>query len=149
MNSLANPAFALSVIVALGLLGGIGLGAKAILERRVLASRAESDGASATAVITAAARELVDPLRKELAKERSEHLEELAGERAKYAILRAEIMSDLELARDTAQRLRLELVELRQEVARAWELNEIHKARLVDLQATHAQYRIENPERQK
>jgi hypothetical protein len=118
-------------MVAVGLAGGIGLGVKAFYERRQLSARADSDGASATAVITAAARELVDPLRRELQAQRAEHLEQLAAERAKYAILRAELNQDLELARDTAHRLRLELIELRQEIARAWEINDLLKGTLV------------------
>lgn len=106
--------FALSVIVALGLLGGIGYGIKAWYERKLLRATASGTDATATAVIVAAARELVDPLRAELATERRERAMEAEADRRKLAEVRVE----LEKAIQDAQELRLELVKMRQEVVR-------------------------------
>jgi len=106
--------FALSVIVALGLLGGIGYGIKAWYERKLLRATASGTDATATAVIVAAARELVDPLRAELATERRERAMEAEADRRKLAEVRVE----LENAIRDAQELRQELVKMRQEVMR-------------------------------
>lgn len=102
---------AVYVVAGLGLLGGIGLGVKAILERNTLKARATHDDASATAIVTAAARELIDPLRKELAAERDEHAREVQMEREKVAAVRDE----LEAALAEAKELRGELVMARVE----------------------------------
>lgn len=64
----------------------------AILQRKKV-------GADATVVITAAARELVDPLRKELALERQEHSAEVEAERVKVKQVRKELSEALEEAR--------------------------------------------------
>lgn len=56
-------------------------------------------GADATAVVTAAARELVDPLRKELAQEREDNAKEVAAERAKVAEMRQEMENAIKEAR--------------------------------------------------
>ncbi len=106
--------FALSVIVALGLLGGIGYGIKAWYERKLLRATASGTDATATAVIVAAAPELVDPLRAELATERRERAMEAEADRRKLAEVRVE----LENAIRDAQELRQELVKMRQEVMR-------------------------------
>ena len=93
--------YLLAILSGLGLFGGIGLGIKALLERRslnatALATQAKAGGEDATAasIVAAAARELIDPLRKELATEREEHREERKAERAE---------ADLELERERAK----------------------------------------------
>lgn len=101
----------LDILVALGLLSGIGLGVKAWYERRQLAATAASADATATAVVTAAARELVDPLRRELAQERADHAGELDEERSKVAALRRELQE----AWEEARALRAELASLRRD----------------------------------
>lgn len=99
--------WAFTILVALGLLGGIGLGIKAILDRRSLQAKAGSDDASAASVVAAAARELIDPLRRELAQERAEHAEEIALERKKVAAMRRETeaaLNDVTTLRATLRR---------------------------------------------
>ena len=58
---MGGASLALTIVVGLGLLGAIGKAIKAVLDRRGLTARAVSDEATATSVLTAAARELVDP----------------------------------------------------------------------------------------
>jgi hypothetical protein len=79
------------VLAALGLLGGIGYGIKAFLERRILRAKAGSDDASAASIVAAAARELIDPLRAELALERAQHSGEIEAERRKVALFQREL----------------------------------------------------------
>jgi hypothetical protein len=115
----------LQVIVGIGLLGGIGYGVKAWYERKQLRANASSIDATATAVIVAAARELVDPLRAELAKERAEHAEEAEAERVKLVEVRAQLRNAIDdcnaLRRDLAgaqseiHAMRLEMGSLRAE----------------------------------
>lgn len=68
-------------------------------------------GADATSVVTAAARELVDPLRRELANERAEHAREVEAERMKVA----EVRKELDQCADEARSLRNELAMARVE----------------------------------
>lgn len=87
-------------------------------------------GADATAVITAAARELVDPLRKELAQEREENAAEIASERAKVKLMKEEMDECVEEAR----LLRRELHDARVEAARLRTEREEHIKRIRDLE---------------
>lgn len=118
--------FALAVVVGLGLLGAIGAGIKAILDRRGLSAKADADEASATSVLTAAARELVDPLRKELALERTEHAKEIAELRRQVKA----VLGDLAECRDEARQLREELTKARKE-------NDRLRHRVVELEVFH------------
>ena len=121
-----DPQLLLYLISGLGLLGGVGLAIKAVLERRAVAAKAQSDEATATVVLTAAARELIDPLRQELAKERAEHAAEIQAERKKIGELRRE----LDAAMESAQNLRRELGRAWDEVRQLREENAALKARL-------------------
>ena len=85
----------ISIIAVLGLLSGIGLGVKAWYERRTLHAKAGSDEANATTLLVAAARELVDPLRQELSRERVEHAKELDLVVQKEAEVRAQLSAAL------------------------------------------------------
>ncbi len=118
----------LTIVVGLGLLGAIGAAIKAVLDRRGLTARAVSDEATATSVLTAAARELVDPLRKELALEREQHSKEIA-ELRRHA---KAILSDLSKCRDEARELRADLTKTRRENTRL-------RARVVELETFHAE----------
>jgi hypothetical protein len=113
----------LGIIAGLGLLGGVGLGIKAIIERAVLKARAGVDDASATEVVTRAARELIDPLRKELATERAEHAEELAEQRREKQELREahrqQVEDERKAAAEAARRaeaIQKQLAEVSEEV---------------------------------
>lgn len=118
----------LTIVVGLGLLGAIGAAIKAVLDRRGLTARAVSDEATATSVLTAAARELVDPLRKELALEREQHSKEIAELRRQAKA----ILSDLSECRDEARELRADLTKTRRENTRL-------RARVVELETFHAE----------
>lgn len=128
VSDLVNT-FALPIVVGLGLLGGIGLGVKAFLERRGLRARAGSDDASAASIVAAAARELIDPLRLELAHERAEHAGEIEDERAKVAQVRRELdaaMVDVARLRvmladalDTVSQYRIRVQQLERELENA------------------------------
>lgn len=118
----------LTIVVGLGLLGAIGAAIKAVLDRRGLTARAVSDEATATSVLTAAARELVDPLRKELALEREQHSKEIAELRRQAKA----ILSDLSECRDEARGLRADLTKTRRENTRL-------RARVVELETFHAE----------
>ena len=118
----------LTIVVGLGLLGAIGAAIKAVLDRRGLTARAVSDEATATSVLTAAARELVDPLRKELALEREQHSKEIAELRRQAKA----ILSDLSECRDAARELRADLTKTRRENPRL-------RARVVELETFHAE----------
>ena len=104
-----------TLLVASGLLGGIGYAIKALADRKATRAKANSDDASATSVVVAAARELVDPLRKELQQERESHSREIEEERRRVAHVREE----LDLAMDDVHRLRNELTLALAEVARS------------------------------
>ena len=117
----------LTIVVGLGLLGAIGAAIKAVLDRRGLTARAVSDEATATSVLTAAARELVDPLRKELALEREQHAKQVAGMRQEVKA----IMADLSECREEARQLRADLEETHEEKKRL-------RARVVELETFHA-----------
>lgn len=82
-------------------------------------------GADATAVVTAAARELVDPLRRELANERAEHAAEIDVERKKVAGVR----NELDQAMKEAQALRSELVAVRHEMDELRRENDAYHAK--------------------
>lgn len=104
------------------LLSALGLGAvlnsviKAVSEKRKV-------GADATSVLTAAARELVEPLRRELQTERAEreeehekHLRELAHEKREAKAVRRELdraLEDCRLLRRDLQAAQVELEDLR------------------------------------
>ena len=118
----------LTIVVGLGLLGAIGAAIKAVLDRRGLTARAVSDEATATSVLTAAARELVDPLRKELALEREQHSKEIAELRRQAKA----ILSDLSECRDEARELHADLTKTRRENTRL-------RARVVELETFHAE----------
>ncbi len=118
----------LTIVVGLGLLGAIGAAIKAVLDRRGLTARAVSNEATATSVLTAAARELVDPLRKELALEREQHSKEIAELRRQAKA----ILSDLSECRDEARELRADLTKTRRENTRL-------RARVVELETFHAE----------
>lgn len=94
-----------SLIAIIGAVGALGAVVNAVFQRRKI-------GADATAVVTAAARELVDPLRKELATERAENAAE-ALERGKAIAL---VLADLDAASEQAHRLRDELEDCRREL---------------------------------
>ena len=117
----------LTIVVGLGLLGAIGAAIKAVLDRRGLTARAVSDEATATSVLTAAARELVDPLRKELALEREQHSKEIAELRRQAKA----ILSDLSECRDEARELCADLTKTRRENTRL-------RASVVELETFHA-----------
>lgn len=87
-------------------------------------------GADATAVITSAARELVDPLRKELAAERAENAKEIAEEREKVRLMKLEMDECVEEARV----LRKELHEARVEASRLRTEREEHLERIRELE---------------
>lgn len=115
--------------------GAIGYIVKALLERRALAvnalanqTNAQASDASATAVVIAAARELVDPLRKELALERQEHSAAVAAERNKLRQMRDELQSAL----DESRALRVELNQMRQEMDR---MEDTYRRRITALEA--------------
>jgi polyhydroxyalkanoate synthesis regulator phasin len=104
------------------LLSALGLGAvlnsvvKALSDRRKL-------GADTTSILTSAARELVEPLRRELQTERQEraiehrqHIEELAYEKAEAASVRRELnraLEDCQLLRRDLAAAQDELADLR------------------------------------
>lgn len=100
---------AAAFLAALGFGGALVAVINAVFQRRKV-------GADATAVVTAAARELVDPLRKELAHERATHAAEVDLERRKVAEVRSELLAMTE----EAKQLRFELGEVRRELDRAW-----------------------------
>lgn len=125
-----NPSLALAIVVGLGLLGGIGLGIKALLDRKGLQataratnSKAEAETATAASILTAAARELIDPLRQELAQERAEHADEIDEEHKRVASLRR----DTEAAQHDVRVLRAALRRALEEVER-------HKRRVLELE---------------
>lgn len=120
-----NEQFGLALVVGLGLLGGIGYGIKAFLDRRGLKARAGSDDATAASIVAAAARELIDPLRQELATERAEnsaemarlkrqHAEDLADERAKVERVRVELDEALKDVRRLRNEVTVALLEVQQ-----------------------------------
>lgn len=112
-----------SVVVSLGLLSGIGYGIKAYYERKLLQAKANSDDATATTVVVAAARELVEPLRKELAAERAEHAIEIEAERKKVVELR-----------ENLERALTDLGILQRELSRVLATLEHYKTRVVELE---------------
>jgi tRNA U34 5-carboxymethylaminomethyl modifying GTPase MnmE/TrmE len=141
MPGWVTPELILTVLVAMGLFSGAGYGLKALLERRALRSKAGSDDATAAAVVSAAARELIDPLRKELAQERADHIEEMAQERHEHAqamaIERRRHAEDIEEERRKVEFVRDELDAalrdlglLREELTKALQQAEAYRAEL-------------------
>lgn len=129
-SPILDPSFALALTVGLGLLGGIGLGVKAVMDRKGLQAaaratnaKAETDAASAASILTSAARELIDPLRQELAQERMEHAGEIEEERKKVQALRRELNAAL-----------ADLTSLRAVMRRALDEVEWYKTRNVELE---------------
>lgn len=129
-----DPSVIVSLVVGAGLLGGIGMGIKAWLERGQLQANADALRANADSIVAAAARELLDPLRKELAQERLDHVGEIEIERKKVADVRRE----LDAAVTEVQALRVELAALRGELRQARLENARAQTRIRDLEATRS-----------
>lgn len=108
----------------------LGLGGVAVAVVNTVAQRRKV-GADATSVVTAAARELVDPLRRELATERAEHSAEIAEGRVKVR----EIRDELDRALDEAKNLRMELAAVRVELDDSWEQVANGKRRIRELES--------------
>lgn len=125
-----TPATWVALVAAVGLPAIVGLGLKAWYERRLLASQAASGDATATSIVTAAARELVDPLRRELALVRAEAKAGEEMERKKLQEVRAELVA----ATDEARALRKELAEVRAELGRVYRENYEYRARIAELE---------------
>jgi Skp family chaperone for outer membrane proteins len=125
-----DPSLLLGIIAALGLLGGIGLGLKAVIERRALRARAGSDDASAAVAVAQAARELIDPLRQELAQERKDHAEEIELERIKVDAVHAK----LDILRKDLNRAQQDVHDLRVTLRRSLEETRKYKERNVALE---------------
>lgn len=121
MDSTLLTTTLLAVLSGLGLLGGIGLGIKALIERRTLnatakatQSKAGNDDATAASIVAAAARELIDPLRRELATERQESAQDLERERVKVQ----KLQDALDGALDDTAGLRIEVRRMTDEISR-------------------------------
>lgn len=114
-----DPTTLLALISSLGLLGGLGYAIKAVLDRRGLSAKARSDDASAASVVASAARELIDPLRAELAREREDHAVELERERIKHALQLEEEQHRVEEVRHELDGALLDVQHLREEVTTA------------------------------
>lgn len=99
-----SPAELATVLAALGFGGAVVAVVNAVSQRRKV-------GADATSVVTAAARELVDPLRRELANERAEHAREVEVERMKVAEVREELAQALTEAKSLRNELAMARVE--------------------------------------
>lgn len=115
---------ALVALVAV-LAGGAGAVIKALMDRQGVKSKAGMDDASATTALTSAARELIDPLRQELATERAEHDAEIIELRAKARLLNR----DLDAIHDHVR-------QLRDDLSKAWKENAALRAEL--LKSKHA-----------
>lgn len=112
------------------LLTALGLGA--VLQSVIAAvSQRRKVGADTMSVLTAAARELVEPLRKELAQERAEHSAELNMEQEKVR----EVRSELRAALDEVSELRDELAAARREAEQMRRERELDHARIRELEA--------------
>lgn len=121
---------AIWIVGSLGLLGAIGSGWKAWLDRNSIRARANLDDTSATIALAAAARELLDPLRKELAAERVEHAADMDTERRKVAEVRAELeacTAHVRVLRGELSMARVEADELRRD-------REQYRAKVRDLE---------------
>lgn len=94
----------LLVVAGIGGLSGLAALVNAVFQRRKV-------GADATVVVVAAARELVDPLRRELATERADHVRELALAEQQVLAFRRE----MEQAINEARELRVQLAIARRE----------------------------------
>lgn len=122
---------ALVVVIAAALGGGTFASVIASISQR------RKVGADATSVVTAAARELVDPLRRELANERAEHSREVDMERRKVAEVRVELAAALEEAQQLRGELamaRVEADELRREREEYREKSRRQAARIAELE---------------
>lgn len=107
-----DTSLVLAIFAGLGLLGAVGAGGKAYLERKLIQANASNQNATATSVVVEAARELVDPLRKELYEERQArdrerllHSREVDLEQHKVTSLRR----DLDEVQALADRLEAQL----------------------------------------
>jgi hypothetical protein len=112
------------------LLAAIGFGGALVAVINAVSQRRKV-GADATAVVTAAARELVDPLRQELANERASHAAEVELERSKVAQVREELRAALA----EAQELRNELAMARVEADALRREREVDRATIRSLRA--------------
>lgn len=127
----------IQILISLGLLSGIGAAYKAWVDSRTLKAQtairnadADSTTATATALVIEAARELVDPLRKELAEVRKEARTGLEAERVKLAEVRVELTA----ATNEARELRIELAKLRNESATLRLENQTYRERIAELE---------------
>lgn len=100
-----TSAIVAAVVASLGIGGAVAAVINGLMQRRKI-------GADATVVVIAAARELVDPLRKELQTERAERAVEERDYLAKIAFIRAE----LETCAREAKVVRAELAEVRRSI---------------------------------
>lgn len=106
-----NTDLAIWVVGALGLIGGIGSAVKAILDRRSTRAKANLDDASATTMLTAAAREMLDPLRAQLVEVRAEHALERETDRREVVEVRTELAACKAEARELRNELAMARVE--------------------------------------
>lgn len=115
--------------LAVILLGGgtVGLIVKAVVDWR----------GTATGSLTAAARELVDPLRKELAAVRAEHAEERKHDQEEIKAVRAELAACKREAQELRGELamaRVEADDLRRDREQYREKDRLNRARIRDLE---------------
>jgi chromosome segregation ATPase len=123
-----------TIAAMVGLPAIVGLVVKAVIERKQITANAANTDATATATVIAAARELVDPLRKELREVREEAYEGVRVERAKVAELRAELQG----ANQEVRELRTALAEVRAELSRCHKANVEYRARIAQLEGDKA-----------
>lgn len=124
-------------------LSGLALGyiINALVQLWKLRKEAPTAEASATAVVVAAARELVDPLRAELAQERKDHAEGVAVERRKVAEVRLEldaVREELVEVRADLAKTREDFREMHNELSRVREENIAYRERIAELEAENA-----------
>jgi hypothetical protein len=132
-----NPAsIALAIAAALGT-GTIVAVINAISQRRKVGADANKADADATTMVIAAARELVDPLRRELALEREQHSRELALERRRVGEVRDELdaaLRDAQALRGELAMARIEADELRREREQYREKSRVQLRRIRELE---------------
>ena len=118
------------IVGATGLVAALASGFKAWYDRNAVRSKSNLDDTTATINLAAAAREMLDPLRKELAQERRDHSEEIEAERVKVRQVRAE----LEACANEARELRNELAMARVEADALRREREKDRARIRHLE---------------